>query len=68
MQKTNTMAIVSLVAGIVSWLAAPLLAAIVAVVCGHMARKQIRASYGSEGVNDLWVRSPLLADDIYRLA
>jgi hypothetical protein len=49
MQKTNNMAIVSLVAGIVSWVAMPVLAAIFAVVCGHIARKQIRASYGSEG-------------------
>jgi hypothetical protein len=48
MQRTNTMAIVSLVAGIVSWAAVPLAAAIVAIICGHIARKQIRASYGRE--------------------
>jgi hypothetical protein len=36
------MAIVSLVAGIASFVLVPILAAIVAVITGHMARKQIR--------------------------
>jgi hypothetical protein len=39
---TNTLAIVSLVAGIVSWFAVPVLGGIVAVIAGHMARSQIR--------------------------
>jgi hypothetical protein len=42
------MAIVSLIAGVVSWFALPLLAGIVAVVTGHMARNQIRVSFGRE--------------------
>jgi hypothetical protein len=36
------MAIVSLVAGITSFVLVPILAAIVAIITGHMARKQIR--------------------------
>jgi hypothetical protein len=39
---TNSLAIVSLVAGIVSWFAVPVLGGIVAVIAGHMARSQIR--------------------------
>jgi len=39
---TNTMAIVSLVLGILSWIALPLVGAIGAVICGHMARGEIR--------------------------
>ena len=46
--KTNTLAIVSLVAGIVGWTAMPLVGSIVAIVTGHMARGQIRQSYGLE--------------------
>ena len=48
MQRTNTMALVSLIAGIVSWVALPIAASIVAIICGHVARKQIRQSYGGE--------------------
>jgi hypothetical protein len=48
MHKTNTMAIVSLVSGLIAWFMAPILASIVAIITGHMARKQIRASGGLE--------------------
>ncbi len=41
-RTTSTMAIVSLVFGILSWLLLPLIGAIVAVVCGHLARSEIR--------------------------
>lgn len=44
--QTSTMAIVSLVSGIVSWFALPLLGAIVAVITGHLAKKEIRNSLG----------------------
>jgi spore maturation protein SpmA len=44
---TSTAAIISLVAGILAWLALPLLGAIVAVVAGHMARTEIRQSVGT---------------------
>ena len=46
---TNTLAIVSLVSGILSWFALPLLGAIVAIITGHMARNEIRNSYGTQG-------------------
>lgn len=42
------MAIVSIVAGIAGWTVAPFAASLVAIVCGHIARKQIRAS-GEDG-------------------
>jgi hypothetical protein len=41
-RTTSTTAIVSLVFGILSWIVLPLIGAIVAVVCGHMARSEIR--------------------------
>jgi hypothetical protein len=44
---TSTMAIVSLVAGIASWVILPFIAAIVAVITGNMAKKEIRESGGT---------------------
>ena len=44
--QTSTMAIVSLVSGIASWLVLPTIGAVVAVVTGHMARNEIRQSGG----------------------
>ncbi len=41
-QKTNTLALVSLVSGILCWLALPVVAAIAAVITGHLARREIR--------------------------
>jgi hypothetical protein len=41
-RPTNTLAVVSLVFGIASWCVFPMLGAIVAIVCGHMARSEIR--------------------------
>ena len=41
-KQTNTLAIVSLVAGIVGWTLLPMIASIVAIVTGHMARAEIR--------------------------
>lgn len=43
---SSTMAIVSLIAGIVAWVVLPFISAIVAVACGHMARREIRDSGG----------------------
>jgi hypothetical protein len=40
------MAIVSLISGIVSWFLIPVIAAIVAVITGHMAKKEIKSSAG----------------------
>ena len=46
----STAAIVSLVCGILCWLPVlPVIGAIVAVIAGHMARNQIRASEGRVG-------------------
>lgn len=42
----STLAIVSLVCGILAWVVLPLLAAIPAVITGHMARNEIRRSGG----------------------
>jgi hypothetical protein len=39
---TNTLAIVSIIAGVLSWFVFPVIGAIVAVVTGHMAKNEIR--------------------------
>jgi len=41
-RTTSTTAIVSLVFGIVCWIAIPFIGAIVAIICGHAARAEIR--------------------------
>jgi len=41
-RTTSTTAIVSLVFGIICWIAIPFIGAIVAIVCGHVARTEIR--------------------------
>ena len=45
-RTTSALAVVSLVFGIASWCVLPLVGAIVAVVCGHLARAEIRRSQG----------------------
>ena len=40
--SNSTLAIVSLVSGILGWSLVPFLGAIVAVITGHMAKKEIR--------------------------
>lgn len=42
--SNSTLAIVSLVSGILGWSLVPFLGAIVAVITGHMAKKEIRES------------------------
>jgi hypothetical protein len=44
--QTSTTAIISLISGIVSWFLLPLIAAIVAVITGHIAKKEIKNSNG----------------------
>ncbi|MFC5525666.1 DUF4190 domain-containing protein [Rhodanobacter ginsengisoli] len=39
---TSSLAVVSLVFGILSWCVLPFVGAIVAIICGHMARGEIR--------------------------
>jgi acyl carrier protein len=43
---TSSLAITSLVAGIIAWFVAPIVGAIVAVIAGHMARGEIRSRRG----------------------
>ena len=44
--ETSTLAIVSLISGILSWFLFPLIGAIIAIITGHMARREIRDSQG----------------------
>lgn len=46
-RSTSSLAIVSLVSGIVSWIAIPFIGSIVAIITGHMARAEIRRSAGT---------------------
>lgn len=41
-RQTSSLAVVSLVAGILGWTLLPFLGSIAAVICGHMARSEIR--------------------------
>jgi hypothetical protein len=47
--ETSTLAVISLVSGIVSWLLIPIIGAIVAVITGHKAMEEIRESGGRLG-------------------
>ena len=44
---TSTLAVVSLAAGIVSWILMPFVAGVIAIICGHMARGDIKRSNGA---------------------
>jgi hypothetical protein len=44
--QTSSLAIVSLVSGIACWFVLPLIGAIIAVITGHMAKKEIRQGAG----------------------
>jgi len=47
--QNSTLAMVSMIAGIVSYVIAPLIGAIVAIITGHMAKREIRESNGQLG-------------------
>jgi hypothetical protein len=50
----SPLAIVSLIFGILAWvMVLPLVGALVAVICGHLARGEVRRSNGSVGGGDL---------------
>jgi hypothetical protein len=51
--RTSSLAIVSLIMGIITWFLFPIIAAIVAVITGHMAKKEIRESAGMVTGNDM---------------
>lgn len=44
--RNSNMALISLISGIVSWFLIPFIAAIVAVITGHMAKNEIKKSNG----------------------
>ncbi len=46
-RQTCNMATISLVLGILSWCVLPFVGAVAAIVCGHMARAEIRRSQGA---------------------
>ena len=46
---TNSMAMTSMIAGIVGWTVAPLLGSLVAIITGHMAKKELKERMGREG-------------------
>jgi hypothetical protein len=52
-QTTSTLAIVSLISGIVSWFLIPFIAAVAAVITGHMAKNEIKKSNGMISGNGL---------------
>jgi hypothetical protein len=56
----STAALVSLIAGILSWIVFPVIGPIIAVVAGHMARNQIRASNGQLGGNGMALAGMIL--------
>ncbi|HYG06732.1 MAG TPA: DUF4190 domain-containing protein [Stenotrophomonas sp.] len=41
-RQTSTLAIISLVTGILGWIIAPFIGSIAAIITGHMARSEIR--------------------------
>ncbi len=47
--QQNTLAIVSLIAGILSWLILPVIGSLVAIVTGHKARQAIRLDARQSG-------------------
>jgi len=46
-RKTSTLAIISLISGILGWTIAPFLGSLAAIITGHMARGEIRRSGGT---------------------
>jgi hypothetical protein len=44
--QTSTLALVSLISGIISWFLIPVIGPIVAIITGHMAKREIRESAG----------------------
>lgn len=44
--QTSTLAVVSLVSGIISWFLLPFIGAVITVITGHMAKREIRESMG----------------------
>ena len=49
LRRTSALAIISLVCGILGWVALPFIASVVAIVTGHMARTEIRRDPSMDG-------------------
>jgi hypothetical protein len=47
LRQTSSLAVISLLFGILGWTLLPFLGSLVAVVCGHMARGEIRRAQGA---------------------
>lgn len=47
--QTSTMAIVSLVSGVLSWVMLPFIGGVVAIITGHMAQAEIKNNPGMQG-------------------
>ena len=57
---SSPMAVASFVLGLLSWMILPVVGAIGAVVCGHIARRDIRAARGALGGDGLAVTGLVL--------
>jgi hypothetical protein len=51
--STSTLAVISLIGGIGGWTILPFLGSLVAVICGHMAKSEIKKSNGMIGGNGM---------------
>ena len=47
--QTSTAAVLSLIFGLLSWIILPFIGAVAAVICGHMARSEIKRTPGLDG-------------------
>ena len=48
-RQTSSLAVVSLVSGILGWIVLPWIGSLVAIITGHMARKEIRRDPALDG-------------------
>jgi hypothetical protein len=58
--RTSTLAVISLVAGILGWTLLPFLGSLGAIITGHMARSEIRRSAGTIDGNGLAIAGLVL--------
>jgi hypothetical protein len=59
-KTTSTLAVISLVAGILGWTLLPFLGSLGAIITGHMARSEIRRSAGTVDGNGLAIAGLVL--------
>lgn len=67
-KRDSTLAIVSLVTGIVGWTILPFIGSIVAVITGHLAKKEIRESGGTLGGDGMALAGLILGYTMIGLA